>query len=72
MPLSRFRPPLPNVLTVALLLPALGVGAQEPGSGGEGFGAHSLHEWWANRDGHVGIQKALLLVLAEAGFKTGD
>ena len=24
------------------------------GSGGEGFGAHSLHEWWANRDGHLG------------------
>ncbi len=48
---------------------ALGIPATTIGSGGEGFGAHSLHEWWANRDGHLGIQKALLLVLAEAGFE---
>ncbi len=47
---------------------SLGIPATTIGSGGEGFGAHSLHEWWANRDGHLGIQKALLLVLAEAGF----
>ncbi len=48
---------------------SLGIPATTIGSGGEGFGAHSLHEWWANRDGHLGIQKALLLVLAEAGFE---
>ena len=48
---------------------ARGIPATTIGSGGEGFGAHSLHEWWANRDGHLGIQKALLLVLAEAGFE---
>ena len=29
MPFSRFRPQLPTFLTVALLLPALGAGAQE-------------------------------------------
>ncbi len=51
---------------------ARGIPATTIGSGGEGFGAHSLHEWWANRDGHLGIQKALLLVLAEAGFPTGS
>ena len=50
---------------------ARGIPATTIGSGGEGFGAHSLHEWWANRDGHLGIQKALLLVLAEAGFAAG-
>ena len=48
---------------------ARGIPATTIGSGGEGFGAHSLHEWWANRDGHLGIQKALLLVLAEAGLE---
>ncbi len=48
---------------------SLGIPATTIGSGGEGFGAHSLHEWWANRDGHLGIQKAILLVLAEAGFE---
>lgn len=47
---------------------ARGIPATTIGSGGEGFGAHSLHEWWANRDGHLGIQKALLLILAESGL----
>ncbi len=47
---------------------SLGIPATTIGSGGEGSGAHSLDEWWANRDGHLGIEKALLLVLAEAGF----
>ncbi len=51
---------------------ARGIPATTIGSGGEGFGAHSLHEWWANRDGHLGIQKALLLVLAEAGLAAGS
>ena len=51
---------------------SLGIPATTIGSGGEGFGAHSLHEWWANRDGHLGIQKALLLVLAEAGFAAAN
>ncbi|MXW70715.1 MAG: M20/M25/M40 family metallo-hydrolase [Acidobacteria bacterium] len=51
---------------------SLGIPATTIGSGGEGFGAHSLHEWWANRDGHLGIQKALLLVLAEAGFEAAN
>ena len=48
---------------------SLGIPATTIGSGGEGFGAHSLNEWWANRDGHLGIQKAILFVLAEAGFE---
>ena len=48
---------------------SLGIPATTVGSGGEGFGAHSLGEWWANRDGHLGIRKAMLLVLAEAGFE---
>lgn len=47
---------------------ARGLPATTIGSGGEGFGAHSLQEWWANRDGHLGIQKALLLILAESGL----
>lgn len=51
---------------------SLGIPATTIGSGGEGFGAHSLNEWWANRDGHLGIQKALLLILAEAGLASED
>jgi acetylornithine deacetylase/succinyl-diaminopimelate desuccinylase-like protein len=44
-----------------------GIPATTIGRGGEGEGAHALHEWWANRDGHLGIQKALLLLVASAG-----
>ncbi len=47
---------------------ALGIPATTIGRGGEGEGAHALHEWWSNVDGHLGIQKALLLVVACAGL----
>jgi acetylornithine deacetylase/succinyl-diaminopimelate desuccinylase-like protein len=46
---------------------SLGVPATTIGRGGEGDGAHALHEWWSNKDGHLGIQKALLLTVASAG-----
>lgn len=47
---------------------SLGVPAVTVGRGGVGDGAHSLDEWWLNRDGHVAIQRTLLLILAEAGL----
>ncbi len=47
---------------------ALGIPATTIGRGGEGEGAHALHEWWSNVDGHLGIQKALLLAVASAGL----
>lgn len=46
---------------------ALGIPAVTIGGGGVGFGAHSLHEYWINRDAHLGVQRALLLLAAEAG-----
>jgi acetylornithine deacetylase/succinyl-diaminopimelate desuccinylase-like protein len=46
---------------------SLGIPATTIGRGGEGDGAHALHEWWSNVDGHLGIQKALLLAVASAG-----
>ncbi|QHT67933.1 M20/M25/M40 family metallo-hydrolase [Rhodocytophaga rosea] len=48
-----------------------GVPAVTIGRGGVGGGAHSLGEWWMNKDGHLAIQQALLLVLAEAGMAKG-
>jgi tripeptide aminopeptidase len=36
--------------------------------GGVGGGAHSLDEWWQNKDGHLGIQIALITLLLEAGL----
>lgn len=47
---------------------ALGVPAVTIGRGGEGGENHSPGEWWINRDGHLAIQRALLLLVAEAGM----
>lgn len=45
---------------------AQGIPAVTIGRGGAGGGAHSLDEWWLNEDGHLAIQRALLLAVAEA------
>ncbi len=47
---------------------ARGVPAVTIGRGGEGQNGHALTEWWINRDGHLAIQRALLLVVMEAGL----
>ena len=47
---------------------ALGIPAVTIGRGGVGFGAHSPGEYWVNVDGHLAIQRALLLLVAEAGM----
>lgn len=47
---------------------SMGVPAVTLGGGGEGSGAHSLHEWWLDRDGHIAIQRTLLVVLAQTGL----
>lgn len=39
------------------------------GRGGEGDDAHSLNEWWLNKDGHIAIQRALLLLVSQAGLQ---
>ncbi|MFQ5630258.1 MAG: M20/M25/M40 family metallo-hydrolase [bacterium] len=47
---------------------SLGIPAVTIGRGGQGSGGHSLHEWWLNKDGHLAIQRALLMLVAEAGL----
>ena len=47
---------------------SLGIPAVTIGGGGVGGGAHSLHEFFINRDGPTGIRRALLLALAQAGI----
>ena len=44
-----------------------GIPAITIGGGGQGSGAHSPGEWFINRDGALGIQRALLILLAQAG-----
>jgi len=48
---------------------SLGIPAITIGRGGVGAENHSLTEWWLNQDGHKAIQRALLTLLAEAGFE---
>ncbi|GAA4295462.1 M20/M25/M40 family metallo-hydrolase [Nibribacter koreensis] len=52
-------------IPISLNVPAVTVGV-----GGVGGGAHSLDEWWMNKNGHLAIQRTLLLLLAEAGIAT--
>ena len=47
---------------------ALGIPSVTIGRGGVGGGAHSIREWWLNRDGHLAIQNALTILVAEAGL----
>ena len=48
---------------------SIGVPAVTIGRGGEGGGAHSLDEWWINKDGYKSIQLALLILLSESEIK---
>lgn len=47
---------------------ALGVPAVTIGRGGIGQNGHAPDEYWVNRDAYLAVQRALLLVVAEAGF----
>lgn len=47
---------------------SLGIPAVTIGRGGSGAENHSPDEWWVNEDGHKAIQRALLLLVAEAGY----
>ncbi|WP_420155252.1 M20/M25/M40 family metallo-hydrolase [Siphonobacter sp.] len=69
--ISRYlkaEPSLHSSSTNANIPFAKGVPAATIGIGGVGGGAHSLNEWWMNDKGYLGIQQALLIVLAEAGY----
>jgi tripeptide aminopeptidase len=49
---------------------ARGIPATTIGRGGVGGGAHSLDEWWLPLRPELAVQKALLIVLSEAGYAT--
>jgi tripeptide aminopeptidase len=63
-----WEPDLQRSSTDANVPISLGIPAVRLGGGGVGGGEHSLDEWWLNRNGHLAIQRTLLLVLAEAGL----
>jgi tripeptide aminopeptidase len=47
---------------------SLGVPSMTIGGGGSGGAAHSLDEWFVNQDGPLGIQRAMLILLSQAGI----
>ncbi|MDO9551025.1 M20/M25/M40 family metallo-hydrolase [Rhodonellum sp.] len=47
---------------------SLGIPAVTIGRGGQAGGGHSLDEWFLNKDGHLGLQHALLLILSQGGM----
>ena len=47
---------------------SLGIPAITIGAGGESGGVHTLDEWYCNRGGPQGIERALLITLAAAGL----
>lgn len=46
---------------------SLGIPAVTIGGGGQASGAHSLNEWFINTNGALGVKRALLILLAQAG-----
>jgi tripeptide aminopeptidase len=51
---------------------ALGIPALAMGAGGRAGGVHTLDEWFENHGGALGIERALLTVLAIAGVRRSD
>ena len=51
---------------------SLGIPAVTIGRGGEAAWAHSLLEWWADKEGYKATQYALLLLLAESGLTSPE
>ena len=47
---------------------ALGIPAVTIGRGGQGANGHAPDEFWINVDAYLAVQRALVLVVAEAGF----
>jgi acetylornithine deacetylase/succinyl-diaminopimelate desuccinylase-like protein len=66
--LLGLTPQLGSASTDANVPIAAGTPAVTIGRGGTGGGAHSLDEWWAANDAHIGTERALLLLVASAGL----
>lgn len=62
------RPRLTRGSTNSNIPISMGIPAVTIGRGGVGANAHSLDEWWINKEGHKAIQFSLLLLLSEAGI----
>lgn len=62
------RPQLTRGSTNSNIPISLGIPAVTIGRGGVGAYAHSLDEWWLDKEGYKAIQLAYLLMVSEAGL----
>lgn len=66
MTMVNLEPNLSISSTDANIPISLNIPAITLSRGGVGGRAHSLDEWWQNKDAHIALQTALLVLLAEA------
>jgi acetylornithine deacetylase/succinyl-diaminopimelate desuccinylase-like protein len=62
------KPELVGSSTDANVPMALGIPAIAIGAGGDSGGIHTTDEWYSNENGALGIERALLIILAAAGI----
>jgi tripeptide aminopeptidase len=67
--LSGKEPQLSSGSTNSNVAFSIGIPAVTIGRGGIGGGAHSLDEWWINKDGYLAVQQALLLVMMQGNVE---
>jgi tripeptide aminopeptidase len=63
------QPELVGCSTDANVPMSLGIPSIAIGAGGDSGGIHTLDEWYANDGGAEGVERALLVVLAAAGWE---
>ncbi|HKP77223.1 MAG TPA: peptidase dimerization domain-containing protein, partial [Longimicrobiaceae bacterium] len=63
------KPELVGSSTDANVPMALGIPAIAIGAGGDSGGIHTTEEWYSNENGALGIERALLIILAAAGLQ---
>lgn len=61
-------PSLTRSSTDANVSISMGIPSMTIGGGGSSGGAHSLDEWWYNDEGYKGVQRAFMILMAEAGL----
>ncbi|AFL82691.1 acetylornithine deacetylase/succinyldiaminopimelate desuccinylase-like deacylase [Belliella baltica DSM 15883] len=66
--LTGNQPRLSSSSTNSNIAVSLGIPAVTIGRGGQAGGGHSLDEWFLNKDGYLGLQNALLLILLQGEY----
>ncbi|GAB2615352.1 M20/M25/M40 family metallo-hydrolase [Belliella aquatica] len=66
--LTGKQPRLSSSSTNSNVAFSLGIPAVTIGRGGQAGGGHSLDEWFLNKDGYLGLQNALLLILMQGEY----